>query len=169
MSNEFITRSSEFWIYTRISVLGPIDHTGIMFDSHAHREFFRNHLESFCMNHLVGITSRVSNRENQSICLYRLISIDHNSLEYTVFYDHISHTSTKANIRTKRNNLFSKTSHHQFELISTNMSLRHIEDFFWSTRLNKLLKYILTSWIVDQGIEFSIGECPCSSLSELDI
>lgn len=169
MGYELVTRCSEFWTHTRISELRTIDHISIMFDTDSHRKWFLCHMKSFCIDHLIGITCRVTNRENEGICFNCFISIYHNSLEYIIFDDHISHTGTKANFRTKRNNLVSEVSHEDSELICSDMSLCGIENLLRCSCFYELFKYILTPRIINHGIEFSIRESPCSTFSKLNI
>ncbi len=102
MSDEFVARSSEFGTHTRITELRPIDHICIVFDTHSHREWLLDNIESFTQDHLIGITSRVPNSEDQCVTLYPLITIDDDRCSSPVNNLYISHTSTKANFRTKR-------------------------------------------------------------------
>ena len=169
MSDELVARSSELGTHTRITELRTVDHIGVMLDPHSHREWLLDDIESFREDHLIGITSRVTDRDDEYITLNPLFSIDDDSRHSPIYYLYISHTSTKANIRTKRKYLFAKLSHEDSELVRSHMSLGLVHDLLWGSRCNHLLEYILAAWIVDHRIELAITESPRSPFAVLDI
>lgn len=86
VSDEFVARGSEFGVDARVSELRLIDHIGIVFYADSHGEWFRRHYESFVINHLIGIASRMPYREDEGIRLDSLSSIHDNRSESAIFY-----------------------------------------------------------------------------------
>ena len=169
MSDELIARRSELGTHTRITELRSIDHIRIVFDPHSHREWLLDNIESLVQDHLIGITSRVSDREDQRVTLYPLITIDDDRCSSPINNLYVSHTSTKANFRTKREYLLSQFSHEDTELVRSDMGLRLVHDLLRCSGRHHLLEHILAARIIDHGVEFSIGECSRSPFSVLDI
>jgi hypothetical protein len=62
MRYELVTRSSELGTHAGITELRSIDHISIMLDAYSHGEWLLDDIESLREDHLIGITSRVSDR-----------------------------------------------------------------------------------------------------------
>lgn len=102
MCDEFVARGSEFRIDTRVSELGLIDHIRIVFYADPHGKWFRCHCESFIVDHLIGIASRMSYREDERIGFDSFIFIHDNRLKSLVFYFQIHQTRFESDLGSER-------------------------------------------------------------------
>ena len=169
MGDELVTRSSELRTHARFPELRTIDNICIVFDTDSHGERLLYDIESLRKDHLIRITSGVSDRENKSITLDAFSSIHHDSDELAIHYLHIRHTRTESDIRSESDNLLAQFTHEDTELVCTDMCLRCIHDLLWGSGCYHLFEDIFTARVINHGIEFSITKCPRSPFAELDI
>lgn len=166
VSDEFIARGSEFGVDTRVSELRFIDHIRIVFYADPHSKWFRCHLESFGIDHLVGIAGRMPYREDERIGFDSLIPIHDNRLEFLIYYLQIRQTRFESDLGSERDEFESEIFDQDSEFVGSDVRLGHVGNLWWGSCLDEFLEDILRSWIIDHRVELAVTECPGASFSE---
>ena len=165
--HQLIIRRGQRRILT--AVLRQIHHSLGMFDPHAHGKGLCLHGNALLLQLQEGIPGAVADGQDDMIRFDLLAFFGHQACHTAIVGGDGCQLGIEPNLTAQGNDPLANVLHHRQQHIRAHMGFRVKEDILPGARCHKLLQNPLDAWIIDAGIQLTVGECTGTAFAKLHI